>query len=61
MITAVALEQMTDRGKFELLATAVIGVERPEYRPIIHLGVNAKGETVRASIDGFCCFGSKHY
>jgi hypothetical protein len=50
--TAAALEAITDRGKFELLATSVLRKAEPRYAPIIHTGVNAHEETVRAPLDG---------
>ena len=52
--TAELLEAMTDRGQFELLATAVLRRVNNDYAAIIHLGINAKGETITAPVDGFC-------
>ncbi|OPZ87536.1 MAG: hypothetical protein BWY76_00412 [bacterium ADurb.Bin429] len=55
MNTAQALENMTDRGRFELLVTSVLRNSKPEYEAIMDLGTNAEGETVRSPLDGFCC------
>lgn len=52
--TAEHLERMTDRGKFEILANAVLRRAQPEYTTMIALGINAQGETIRAPTDGFC-------
>lgn len=54
MTTAEALEAMTDRGKFELLATSVLRKSNKNYEAVLHLGINASGETVQAPVDGFC-------
>lgn len=50
--TAQALERMTDAGKFEEMATAILRRARPEYRGLIHTGRNSEGKTVRAPVDG---------
>jgi hypothetical protein len=52
--TAEALEAITDRGKFELLATSVLRKSENDYSPIIHVGVNAQGEPIKSPVDGFC-------
>ncbi len=52
MTTAVALERMTDRAQFELLATSVLRKSKPEYAGIIHTGINSRGETIVARVDG---------
>jgi hypothetical protein len=49
---ASALEEITDRGLFEELATAVLRRTIPEARTLIHLGVNAHSRTVRSPVDG---------
>lgn len=60
MNTTEALEAMTDRGKFELLATAVLSIAKEDYRAITNTGVNARGDTIPAPVDGFCkVLGSK--
>src|SRR6266851_2683711 len=50
--TAALLEGMTDRAKFELLATGVLRKAEPIYAAIIHTGVNAQGETIVSPLDG---------
>ena len=52
MTTAEALEQVTDRGLFEVLATSVLRKSDPTYAGIVHVGVNAQGETIVSPIDG---------
>jgi hypothetical protein len=49
---AAALDKMTDSGRFELLATAVLRRARPELAAIIHTGVNAGGKPIPSPIDG---------
>lgn len=46
------LEQITDAGLFEELATAILRDAQPEYRALAHPGVNASGKTVKAPLDG---------
>lgn len=53
MNTARKLKDITDRGKFELLATAVVCLDSPQYKSLIQLGINEKGETIKAPNDGF--------
>ncbi len=53
MSTAKALEAITDRGQFELLATAILREQSREYRAVVHLGVNSSGETIKSPVDGF--------
>lgn len=50
--TALALERMTDAGKFEELVTAVLRRAKPEYRGLIHTGRNPEGKTIKAPVDG---------
>src|SRR5436190_1635033 len=50
--TAARLEAMTDRSKFEVLATSILRKANPFYEPIIHTGVNAEGETIVSPLDG---------
>src|SRR5258708_23966151 len=52
MTTAYALESMTDRSKFERLATSVLRKAESNYAAIIHTGINAQGETIVSPIDG---------
>ena len=52
MTTASALEDITDRAGFELLATSVLRAAEPKYAAIIHTGSNSKGETIVSPIDG---------
>ena len=54
MTTAEALEKITDRGKFELLATSVLRQINTEYSSLVHTGMNSAGETVVSPVDGFC-------
>lgn len=49
---ATALDRITDSGRFELLATAVLRRARPEFAAIIHTGVNAEGKSIPSPIDG---------
>ncbi len=52
MTTATTLESLTDRSRFELLATSVLRKAEPRYSAVIHTGVNAQGETIVAPVDG---------
>jgi hypothetical protein len=52
MTTAATLESLTDRSRFEHLATSVLRKADARYAGIIHTGVNAQGETIVAPIDG---------
>jgi hypothetical protein len=45
---------MTDRGKFEQLANAILRKAEVTYRAIIEFGINAQGETIGGPNDGFC-------
>ncbi|MBX9926517.1 MAG: hypothetical protein K2Y05_09175, partial [Hyphomicrobiaceae bacterium] len=51
--TARKLADMTDEGRFERLATAVLRASNPVYAALLHTGVNADGKTVKAPVDGF--------
>ena len=53
MTTAATLEALTDRARFELLATSVLRKGDSKYAAIIETGVNAQGETIVAPVDGF--------
>ncbi len=52
MTTAATLESLTDRSRFELLATSVLRKADPKCAAIIQTGINAQGETIVAPIDG---------
>ena len=54
MTTAEKLEGMTDRGQFELLATSVLRKVDPDCARLIHVGINAAGETIASPVDGLC-------
>lgn len=46
------LAEITDPGKFERLATAILRAANPEtYGAICHTGVNENGKTIRAPLD----------
>jgi hypothetical protein len=49
---AAALDKITDSGRFELLATAVLRRARPELAALIHTGINAEGKPVPSPTDG---------
>lgn len=53
MTTASLLESITDRSRFELLATSVLRKANLNYSAIIHTGINAAGETIVSPVDGF--------
>jgi hypothetical protein len=50
--TTQRLDAITDAGFFERLATAVLRDAVPEYRSLVHTGVNAEGKTIKSPIDG---------
>jgi len=52
--TAEELEKITDRGKFERLVTLVLRKDNRDYAAILEHGTNAKGETIKSPVDGFC-------
>jgi len=54
MPTAKLVEEMTDAGEFELLATRVLRQLDVDYLRVEHMGVNASGKTVKNPLDGFC-------
>jgi hypothetical protein len=54
MTTLEVLEQITDRGIFELLVTSVLRKANKDYATIVHTGINAQGEPIRSPLDGFC-------
>lgn len=54
MKTEEHLEAITDDGKFEKLATAILSKADKNYEAIIHFGINAQGKTITSPNDGFC-------
>lgn len=52
--TAELLERITDAAKFERLATLVLRKADTRFEPIMHLGINARGQPIAAPNDGFC-------
>jgi hypothetical protein len=52
MTTAATLESLTDRSRFEHLATSVLRKFDLKYAAVIQTGVNAQGETIVSPIDG---------
>ncbi len=51
--TRIALSEMTDDGAFEELMTAVLRRASPQFRGLIHTGVNERGQEIPAPVDGF--------
>jgi hypothetical protein len=45
------IEEMTDVGKFEQLALAVLRRMEPECEAVIHEGLNADGKTINSQVD----------
>ncbi|MCY4002687.1 MAG: hypothetical protein OXF33_03135 [Rhodospirillales bacterium] len=45
------LARITDAGEFEKLATAVLREQEAHCRRLAHVGVNAKGKTVKSPVD----------
>lgn len=43
---------MTDEGKFEELAMAILREAVPEYERAVHTGMNAAGKTIKSPVDG---------
>jgi hypothetical protein len=50
--TARLLAEMSDEGRFENLATAVLREADKRYASLVHPGVNVEGKTVKAPLDG---------
>ncbi|WP_198597173.1 ATP-binding protein, partial [Vibrio splendidus] len=51
------LSEFKDAAKFERLATAYLRASNPnKYQDTSHLGVNPKGSTVKAPLDGFATY-----
>ena len=53
MTTAELIAGITDRGQFEILATAVLRCADEDCAGLIQAGVNDAGETIVAPLDGF--------
>ncbi len=53
LTTSQHLEAITDRARFERLATAVLRRADPTYAAVIEFGTNAAGQTISAPIDAF--------
>jgi hypothetical protein len=45
------LDALTDSGLFEKLSVAVLRAANPDYRRLIHVGMNADGRTIPSSVD----------
>jgi hypothetical protein len=54
MTTAEELAAITDRGKFEILANAILRESDSNYRALTAPGVNAAGEPVKSPVDAYC-------
>ncbi len=52
--TIQALASFTDEGRFEGLATTILREADPLYKSLVQTGVNSKGKTVKAPLDGIC-------
>lgn len=52
--TIQALASITDEGLFEHLATTILREASPLYESLVQTGVNSKGKTVKAPLDGIC-------
>lgn len=50
--TAVALENFSDVGQFEKLASSVLRRTRTDCRSLSHTGVNAEGKAIKDPVDG---------
>jgi hypothetical protein len=50
--TAIAIERITDAGRFESLAVAVLRRAEPAYSRLIETGTNASGKPIPAPVDG---------
>jgi hypothetical protein len=46
------LDEIADAGRFEQLAMAVLRCDEPNYRGLIHTGINKDGKTVKSPVDG---------
>ena len=50
--TITLINEITDPGRFERLATAVLRASDAKFASLSHTGVNAQGRTVRSPLDG---------
>jgi hypothetical protein len=50
--TRARLAEITDEGKFESLAAAVLRQAEPSYRHLIETGTNAEGKPIASPVDG---------
>lgn len=57
--TSEALKTISPGG-FEQLASAVLRCAEPEYRRLIHTGINLAGQTVKSPLDGICSLLASH-
>jgi hypothetical protein len=55
--TAQAIQELTDRGLFELLVADILWIAEPRYRSLISTGVNSAGEPIHGLVDGFARIG----
>ena len=53
MSTRTALSEMSDPGRFEDLATAVLRRADPRYEAVVQTGINVEGKPIRDPVDGF--------
>jgi hypothetical protein len=51
--SAAALEQLSDRSRFERIAIRLLRQADPECAPILRTGGNALDEPIAAPVDGF--------
>lgn len=58
--TAKRIEEMTDAGKFERLALAVLRRMMPDCHAVIHEGANADGKPIASKIDAFAIVPGSH-
>ena len=53
MSTRAALSEMSDPGRFEELATAVLRRADSRYEAVVQTGINVEGKPIRDPVDGF--------
>ena len=53
MSTRATLSDMSDPGRFEELATAVLRRAEAHYKAVVQTGINAEGKPIRDPVDGF--------
>jgi hypothetical protein len=56
--TGELLDEITDTGKFEALATAILRSSNPAYAALVHTGINAAGKTIASPVDGIVSLAS---